>query len=97
MNTQYDAALVHQFLCNTPEKALRQMLVGPQFTEPCFNLLMKISRCAEDDFCEHFYNETFPKFNLTAKEIAIKESFWPNCIKVLDQHGLLSPAQKAVA
>lgn len=97
-NSQYDALLVHQFLVNTPESALRKMLINMHFNEVCFNFLMKVAKgSSEAEFCEHFNAESFPKIKLSAKEIAIKETFWANCVKVLNQHGLLSPAQKVAA
>jgi hypothetical protein len=98
MNSQYDASLVHQFLFNTPESALRKMLINPQFTQVHFNLLFKMVKGgSETDFCDYFYNSSFPKLKFSASEIAIKENFWPICIAGLNQHGLLQPAQKMAA
>lgn len=98
MNTNYDAALVHQFLVNTPESALRKMLIDKTFNEVHFNMLIKILRNSnESQFCDHFYNETYPKAKFNANEINLKEKFWCECIKALNSHGLLSPAQKAAA
>lgn len=98
MNSHYDGNLLYQFLVNTPEGALRKMLITPQFSQDQFNLLMKIVRCGtEDQFCTHFYQEDFPKLKFTPKDIPLKETFWPTCVKALNQHGLLSPAQKAAA
>lgn len=98
MNTNYDAALVHQFLVNTPESALRKMLVDKNFTEIHFNMLTKILRSTnEPQFCDHFYNETYPKAKFNGNEINLKEKFWGDCINALNSHGLLSPAQKTAA
>ncbi|MFN3696287.1 MAG: hypothetical protein ACK4VO_02505 [Pseudobdellovibrio sp.] len=98
MSAIYDGNLLYQFLLNTPESALRKMLVSGQFTEVHFNMLMKFARSgSENDFCNHFYNATFPKLKYNAREIVLKEKFWDVCTKALNQHGLLSPAQKAAA
>lgn len=98
MTTQYDANLAYQFLVNTPESALRKMLINPQFTDVHFSILMKMVKgCSEGDFCEHFYKCDFPKAKYNAKEIGLKETFWSSCITALNQHGLLQPAQKAAA
>ena len=61
MNSNYDANLVYQFLTQTPESALRKMLVDPKFTQNHFSMRMKIVRASnEDQFCEHFYKSDYP-------------------------------------
>ena len=98
MNTNYDANLVYQFLTQTPESALKKMLVDPKFTDVHFSMLMKVIRHSnESQFCDHFYNGTYPKAKFNANEINTKEKFWNECINCLNQHGLLSPAQKVAA
>lgn len=98
MNTNYDANLVFQFLTQTPESALRKMLIDKSFTDVHFNLLIKVVRNSnEQQFCNHFYSSSFPKAKFNANEINLKENFWTDCIKALNSHGLLSPAQKAAA
>lgn len=93
MNSMYDASMVYQFLVHTPESALRKMLIDAKFTQNHFSMMMKIVRASnEDQFCTHFYNLDYPKSKFTGSEIALKETFWPSCIQVLNQHGLLSPA-----
>jgi hypothetical protein len=95
MNTNYDASMVHQFLTQTPESALRKMLVDKNFTEVHFNMLFKIIRSGnETQFCEHFYNSNYPKAKFNASEIGLKEKFWADCVACLNSRGLLSPAQK---
>ena len=95
MNTNYDASLVHQFLVQTPESALRKMLIDKSFTDVHFSMLIKVLRHSnESQFLEHFHNSTFPKAKFNANEINLKEKFWPDCIACLNAHGLLSPAQK---
>lgn len=100
MNTAYDANMVYQFLTQTPESALKKMLVDKTFTDVYFTMLMKIVRSSDEKkFCDYFYNSTFPKAKFNANEINAKEHFWNGCVKALDSHGLLSPAtpQKIVA
>ena len=97
MSSAYDGSLLWQFLTNTPEGALRKMLIAGPCTDIHFNMLMKFARAGENEFCEHFYNGTFPKLKYNAKEIGLKEKFWDVCTQALNQHGLLSPAQKAAA
>ncbi len=98
MNSNYDANMVYQFLTQTPESALRKMLVDAKFTQNHFTMMMKIVRASnEDQFCGHFYNSSYPKSKFTATEINLKETFWSSCVLVLNQHGLLSPAQKIAA
>jgi len=93
MNTDYDANMVYQFLTQTPESALKKMLVDNTFLDLHFTMLMKIVRSSDEGkFCDYFYNSTYPKTKFNAKEITAKENFWPDCIKALDSHGLLSPA-----
>lgn len=98
MNSMYDANMVYQFLTQTPESALRKMLIDPKFSQNHFSMLMKIVRASnENQFCDHFYNSTYPKSKFSAPEINLKETFWASCVLVLNQHGLLSPAQKIAA
>ncbi|MCC2679227.1 MAG: hypothetical protein K0R29_1803 [Pseudobdellovibrio sp.] len=98
MNTNYDANMVYQFLTQTPESALKKMLVDPKFTDIHFNVLMKTLRSSnESQFCDHFYNSTFPKAKFNANEINLKEKFWNDCVECLNTRGLLSPAQKVAA
>ncbi len=97
MSAIYDGNLLHSFLVNTPEGALRKMLISGPFTDVHFNMLMKFVRTSENEFCDHFYAGTFPKLKYNAKEIVLKEKFWELCTNALNQHGLLSPAQKVAA
>lgn len=98
MYSMYDGNLLYSFLSNTPESALRKMLVAGAFSEVHFNMLMKFVKSgSENDFCENFYNASFPKLKYNAKEIVLKEKFWEICTEALNKHGLLSPAQKAAA
>ncbi len=98
MNSNYDANLLYQFLVQTPESALRKILVDQKFTQNHFSMMMKIIRASnEEQFCAHFYNSDYPKSKFTASEIGLKETFWQGCVQALNQHGLLSAAQKIAA
>lgn len=98
MNSNYDGNMVYQFLTQTPESALRKMLVDAKFTQNHFTMMMKVVRASnEEQFCNHFYNSDYPKSKFSAAEIGLKETFWQTCVQTLNQHGLLSPAQKIAA
>lgn len=98
MSATYDANMLHQFLTQTPESALRKMLTDKSFTEIHFNMMMKILRSTnEEQFCDHFNNATYPKAKFNANEINLKEKFWNDCVTALNSRGLLSPAQKVAA
>ena len=98
MNTNYDANMLHQFLTQTPESALRKMLIDKSFSEIHFNMMMKVLRSTnEEQFCDHFNNSTYPKAKFNANEINLKEKFWNDCTTALNSRGLLSPAQKSAA
>jgi hypothetical protein len=98
MNTNYDANMIYQFLTQTPESGLRKMLIDKSFSDLHFGMLMKIVRSfPEPQFCDHFYNSTYPKAKFNANEINLKEKFWGDCVVALNSHGLLSPAQKIAA
>lgn len=85
--------MLYQFLTQTPESALKKMLVDPKFTDLHFTMLMKIVRASDENkFCDHFYNSSYPKAKFNTKEVQAKETFWDVCVKALDSHGLLSPA-----
>ena len=85
--------MIYQFLTQTPESALRKMLVDTSFTQMHFTMLMKILRSSDEaKFCDYFNNSSYPKAKFNAQEIAAKENFWVDCVKALNSHGLLSPA-----
>ena len=92
--SQYDTAGLYQFLTNTPEKGLRQMLIdGKHFSEMHFNILLKVVRtCDEGTFGAHFEQSTFPKMRFNDKEVKLKEKFWKTCTDCLSQRGLLNQA-----
>lgn len=98
MNSNYDANMIYQFLTQTPESALRKMLIDKSFSDVHFNMLIKTIRSTnEEQFCAHFYNCTFPKAKFKADEINLKEKFWGDCVQCLNSRGLLSPATNKVA
>ena len=99
--SQYDLPGLYQFLQQTPEKGLRQMLVDQKpIGDVHFNLLIKVIRaCDEVKFCEHAEKKDFPKIKLGPAEIKIKEKFWEDCFQTFQSRGLLNPAlpQKTAA
>jgi hypothetical protein len=98
-NQQYDVPGMYDFLTNTPESGLRKMLVDNKaFTEPHFNLLMKLVRnCDETKFCDHAEKMDYPKIKFGPAEIKLKEKFWNDCFTCLSAKGLLNPSTKKTA
>lgn len=92
--SQYDTAGLYQFLTQTPEKGLRQMMIdGKHFSEIHFNILLKVVRaCDEGTFGNHVDKGDFPKMRFNDKEEKLKEKFWKECMACLSQRGLLNPA-----
>lgn len=79
------------FLKQTPEGNLRKMLVDSKLTEAHFRILMKLAKGgAESDFVEAFTSESMGKLKLSAKEIPLRDNFWPVCKSKLTQLGLLT-------
>src|SRR4051812_29094748 len=97
--SQYDMPGLYEFLTQTPEQGLRKMFVDNKtFTEPHFNLMMKVVRaCNGDQFSGHFEKCDFPKIKMGPAEQKIKEKFWADCVTVWKSRGLLNPGlpQKA--
>lgn len=92
--SQYDTESLYQFLTSTPEKGLRKMMVDAKFTEPHFNMLMKVVRAtSQSEFDTCFTKQDFPKVKFNDKETAIKAKFWSECMNCLNARGLLAPAQ----
>ncbi len=91
--SQYDTESLFQFLTSTPEKGLRHTLIDNKFSEPHFNILMKIVRGATlEQFQSFFSKQDFPKIKFNDKESKIKPKFWNDCVMCLNSRGLLSPA-----
>lgn len=99
MSNHYDTQNIYQFLTQTPEAGLRQMLTDPKSFPPAhFQMMIKVVRaCNEKDFGDHWTAGTFPKLKWNAGELAIKETFWKACEKIWLSRGLLSPATPAKA
>lgn len=95
--SEFDLASLRGFLAQTPEGALRKMLVdGKPMTEVHLNLLLKVVRaCNDDQFAAHFEKNDFPKIKMGAAEIKIREKFWGECTQTLKSRGLLYPAPKS--
>lgn len=99
MSLTFDVENLYQFLTQTPEGGLRKMLVdGKPMTEGHFNLMMKVVRHGGltefSRFCE---TGVFPPVRTNAKEQALKETFWNDCLKTFKDRGLLQPATAAKA
>lgn len=96
MHSETDISSVYDYLKDTPESALRKMMVGQDFNENYFRVLMKIVRgCSQNEFIEVMNAETIPKVRLTPAEVPLKEHIWPLTKKKLSLLGLLGPEIKA--
>lgn len=94
---QYDTSLLFNFLRETPEKGLRQILIDQKtFTDIHFQLLMKVVRgCDASAFDEHFVSQSYPRIKFSPAEEKIKEKFWKDCENCCSQRGLISSAKAA--
>lgn len=98
MYSDSDVMSVYSYLKGTPEGPLRKMMVGGQFAEAHFRVLLKIVRgCAEAEFIEMFNTEGMPKIRLSAAELPLKETLWPLTKMKLTELGLLTPMQQPKA
>lgn len=90
----YDLTGLYDFLMQTPEKGLRNMLVDNKpISEVHLNMLLKIARASKaEEFAEYVTKDSFPKIKFGPAEIKIKEKFWNDCIQGLNSRGLLGPA-----
>ncbi len=95
----YDYNGLYQFLRQTPEGALRKMLVdNKSFTEPHFNLLMKVTRTSDEaQFCKNFEGQSFPRIRFSPAEEKLKEKFWADCQTCFLSRGVLSTVTVKVA
>jgi hypothetical protein len=93
---QYDYAGLYQFLHQTPEKGLRQMLVDQKtFTEVHFQLLMKIVKLSnEQGFIGHIEKSDYPKMRFGPAEEKLRDKFWQDCSSWFLQRGILSTTTK---
>ncbi|MEK6553618.1 MAG: hypothetical protein AABZ31_00110 [Bdellovibrionota bacterium] len=96
MHSNEDIANLYSFLKQTPEGALRKMLVAADLTDGHFRLLVKLAKGADEAaFTECFNSEGFGQMRLSAKELPMKETFWPICKKKVMSLGLISAEKKA--
>lgn len=87
---------VYSLLNSTPEGGLRKMLVGGEFAEVHFRLLMKMAKGpSEADFISSFNAETLPAMRYSPAEIKVKETFWKICKNKFSSLGLLNISAKA--
>lgn len=96
---QFDPNAMYEFLSNTPEKGLRQILMdNKSFTEAHFTMMIKIIRNGnQESFCEHYAKNDFPKIKFSPNETKMKETFWANLTTVMSQKGLIQPVAASAA
>lgn len=94
--SDYDYAGLYQFLHQTPEKGLRQMLVDQKsFTEVHFQLLMKVVKnCNQESFMSHIEKGDYPKMRFGPAEEKLREKFWKESQNWFLQRGILSTFTK---
>jgi hypothetical protein len=94
--SQYDYEGLFQFLHQTPEKGLRQMLIDNKtFTDVHFGLLMKIVKsCNQEAFVGHIEKSDYPKIRFGNAEEKIREKFWKDSQAWFLQRGILSTTTK---
>lgn len=96
MHSNEDIANLYSYLKQTPEGALRKMLVAADLTDAHFRLLVKLAKGADEAaFTECFNSEGFGQLRLGAKELPLKDTFWPICKKKVMALGLISAEKKA--
>jgi hypothetical protein len=96
MYSNDDIASLYNFLNQTPEGALRKMLQGGEVTDIHFRLLVKLAKGADEaNFIECFNAENMGQLRLSAKEIPLKDNFWPICKRKLESLGLLKATKAA--
>lgn len=96
MYSNDDISSLHNFLTQTPEGALRKMLMGGELTETHFRVLVKLAKGgAEADFIESFNAENFGKLKLSTNENKIRDNFWPICKKKVVSLGLIRQTKAA--
>ena len=89
-------ASLYSFLNQTPEGALRKMLVGAELTEAHFRILVKLAKGAdESNFIECFNGDTMGQLRLSPKESPLKDNFWNICKKKFATLGLLRTEKAA--
>ena len=96
MYSNNDVSGVYSFINSTPEGSLRKMLIGGEFTEAHFKLIIKMAKHgSEPDFIEMFLADGFDKVKVTPREVPLKEFFWSICKRKFEGMGLLSLTKAA--
>jgi hypothetical protein len=97
--SHYDFAGLHDFLINTPEGAIRKMLIDKKgMTDVHCNLLFKIARATNaQQFSQHFDKKDFPRVRTNPSEDKIKEKFWDECEATFVDRGILQPLPSGAA
>ena len=95
MYSSDEISSLYSFLTQTPEGALRKMLVGGEMTDAHFRVLAKLAKGGnEDSFTQAFNSDSFGTMKLSPKEAKVKENFWQVCKAKLNSLGLIG-GQKA--
>ena len=95
MYSSDEISSLYSFLKQTPEGALRKMLVGGEMSDAHFRVLAKLAKGGtEEAFTQAFTSDTFGTLKLSPKESKVKENFWPVCKAKLNTLGLIG-VQKA--
>lgn len=98
MHAPDDIKSLYSFLNQTPEGALRKMLLAGEktLTEIHFRVLVKLAKGgSEADFVDSFNAENFGKLPLSTKETFIKEKFWTLWKVKFQALGLMGAAKAA--
>lgn len=91
-----DVSNFHGFIMQTPEGALRKMLVNGDLTDAHFRLLVKLAKGADEaNFVECFQNDGFGQLRLSVKEMPLREHFWAVCKKKVLSLGIIGESKAA--
>ena len=95
MYSNDEISSLYSFLNQTPEGALRKMLVGGEMSDAHFRVLAKLAKGGnEGSFAQAFNSNNFGSLKLSPKEAKVKEDFWSVCKAKLKSLGLIG-GQKA--
>lgn len=95
MYSNDEISSLYSFLNQTPEGALKKMLIGGEMSDAHFRVLAKLAKGGnEASFTQAFISDNFGSMKLSPKEAKVKENFWTVCKAKLNSLGLIG-AQKA--
>lgn len=91
-----DVVNFHGFLKQTPEGALKKMMVSGDMTEAHLRMLLKLAKGADEaSFVECFMNDGFGTLRFSVKEAPMKEKFWAICKSKAVSLGIISEMKAA--